>query len=87
MKNAEVMKLLVELGNVDGKLLRTSWTAVIKCCSEIDILHSIAQRVAFWLQELARHSHERGGGCERAIVAAGTHAQCEAVAAAPRQQQ
>ena len=26
MKNAEVMKLLVELGNVDGKLLRTSWS-------------------------------------------------------------
>ena len=73
MKNVEAMKLLLELGNNEGNMLRASWKAVIQCCSEIDILHSMAQNApadgAFWLNKksstrrpsVEKRDRERGG--------------------------
>eukprot|EP01083_Nonionella_stella_P133838 406994_1 len=62
LKNVEAMKLLLEIGNNDGNLLRSSWKAVIKCCSEIDILHLMATQApadgAFWLNDSTQKNDE-----------------------------
>eukprot|EP00494_Astrolonche_serrata_P028522 UN28789 len=43
-KNIEAIKVLLDIAKNDGNMLSRSWAQVLKCISELDMLHMIRSR-------------------------------------------